>query len=99
MRMTLVTALVLQAIARGYRFGLQIVDVTGHPTGAVYPALRRLEHAGFVRSEWEHDAAASKEARPQRRYYRDFADGASQYSSDDGFADFGDTDDIQRGAR
>ena len=69
MRMTLITALVLQAIARGYRFGFQIVDVTGYPTGTVYPALRRLEHAGFVRSEWEHEGTATKEARPQRRYY------------------------------
>jgi len=53
MRMTLTAALVLQAIARGHRFGFEIVDVTGCATGTVYPALRRLEHAGFVRSEWE----------------------------------------------
>ena len=69
MRMTLITALVLQAIGRGSRFGFQIVDVTGYPTGTVYPALRRLEHAGLVRSEWESEAAAAKEGRPQRRYY------------------------------
>jgi PadR family transcriptional regulator PadR len=69
MRITLTTALVLQAIARGHRHGFEIVDVTGHPTGTVYPALRRLEHAGYVRSEWEGEHVASREARPQRRYY------------------------------
>jgi len=67
--MTLVTTLVLQAILRGHRFGFEIVDVTGYSTGTVYPALRRLEHAGFVRSEWERERVASRDARPQRRYY------------------------------
>jgi len=65
--MTLVTTLVLQAILRGHRFGFEIVDVTGYSTGTVYPALRRLEHAGFVRSEWERERVASRDARPQRR--------------------------------
>jgi len=76
MRITLITALVLHAIARGHRFGFEIVDVTGYPTGTVYPALRRLEHAGFVRSEWEREQVASRDARPQRRYYEITAAGA-----------------------
>jgi len=76
MRMTLATTLVLQAIARGHRFGFEIVDVTGYPTGTVYPALRRLEHAGLVRSEWEREQLASRDARPQRRYYEITAAGA-----------------------
>ena len=67
--MTLTTALVLQAIARGHRFGFEIVDVTGYPTGTVYPVLRRLEHAGLVRSEWEREQIAARDGRPQRRYY------------------------------
>jgi len=69
MRMTLTAALVLQAISRGHRFGFEIVDVTGCATGTVYPALRRLEHAGFVRYEWEREQVASRDGRPQRRYY------------------------------
>ena len=69
MRITLATALVLQAIARGHRYGFEIVDVTGYPTGTVYPALRRLEHAGYVHSRWETERAAFSEARPQRRNY------------------------------
>ena len=74
--MTLTATLVLQAIARGHRFGFEIVDVTGRATGTVYPALRRLEHAGFVRSEWEREQVASRDGRPQRRYYEITAAGA-----------------------
>ena len=69
MRMTLITTLVLQAIARGHRFGFEIVDVTGYPTGTVYPALRRLDTLGFVRSSWENEKVARREQRPARRYY------------------------------
>ena len=69
MRITLATALVLQAIARGHRYGFEIVDVTGYATGTVYPALRRLERAGYVHSRWEAERTAFSEARPQRRYY------------------------------
>jgi PadR family transcriptional regulator PadR len=67
--MTMTTTLVLQAIASGHKYGFDIVDVTGFPTGTVYPALRRLEYAGFLRSAWERESTAFKDARPQRRYY------------------------------
>src|SRR5947209_386732 len=67
MRITLATALVLQAIARGHRYGFEIVDVTGYPTGTVYPALRRLEHAGYVHSRWETERAARAELRHDAR--------------------------------
>jgi PadR family transcriptional regulator PadR len=68
-RLTLATTLVLQAIERGHRYGFDIVDVTQFPTGTIYPALRRLERAGLVRSEWESDRTAAAEGRPARRYY------------------------------
>ena len=63
------TTLVLQAIARGHKYGFDIVDVTGYPTGTVYPALRRLEYAGYLKSAWERETTAFKDGRPQRRYY------------------------------
>jgi DNA-binding PadR family transcriptional regulator len=69
MRMTMAAMLVLQAIANEHKYGFDIVDVTGYPTGTVYPALRRLEYAGYLRSAWEREATALKDARPQRRYY------------------------------
>ena len=61
--------LILQALAQGYRFGFDIMQVTGLPSGTIYPALRRLESLEFVASDWEKDANARKEGRPRRRYY------------------------------
>jgi PadR family transcriptional regulator, regulatory protein PadR len=66
---TLPTTLVLQAIADGTRYGFDIADHTGLLTGTVYPALRRLETLGFVRSNWESEKIARREQRPARRYY------------------------------
>ena len=63
------TALVLQAIAGGSRYGFDIADLTGLQTGTVYPALRRLEGLGFVRSRWESERVARRDQRPARRYY------------------------------
>ena len=81
MRITLTVALVLQAIARGHRYGFEIVDVTGYPTGTVYPVLRRLERTGYVRSRWEAERDAFSEARPQRRYYEITAAGSRALSA------------------
>ena len=36
-------ALILQALDNGYYYGFDIMDVTGLPSGTVYPALRRME--------------------------------------------------------
>jgi PadR family transcriptional regulator PadR len=63
------TTLVLHAIASGVRYGFDIADRTGLQTGTVYPALRRLDALGFVRSSWESEKAARREQRPARRYY------------------------------
>ena len=60
---------VLQALAQGYRFGFDIMDITGLPSGTVYPALRRLETLGLVSSDWETSKEARDNARPRRRYY------------------------------
>jgi len=60
---------VLQALAQGYRFGFDIMDVTRLPSGTVYPALRRLETLRLVRSDWETGQEARENARPRRRYY------------------------------
>lgn len=60
---------VLQALAQGHRFGFDIMDATGLPSGTVYPALRRLEALGYVASDWEDDAAARDAGRPRRRNY------------------------------
>jgi DNA-binding PadR family transcriptional regulator len=62
-------AVILQALDNGYQYGFDIMDITGLPSGTVYPALRRLEEAGLVRSKWEKHAIAQQELRPPRKYY------------------------------
>ena len=74
-RLTLPTAMVLMAVSRNYRYGFDISDVTGLPSGTVYPVLRRLEEAGLLRSRWEGVQAARAEQRPPRRYYTVTASG------------------------
>jgi DNA-binding PadR family transcriptional regulator len=61
---------VLQALNQGYEFGFDVMEVTGLPSGTVYPALRRMEAQGFVSSQWESETAARKAGRPRRRIYR-----------------------------
>ncbi|MFN0107440.1 MAG: PadR family transcriptional regulator [Blastocatellia bacterium] len=62
-------AVILQALDNGYKYGFDIMDVTGLPSGTVYPALRRLEDNGYVFSKWEKHSVAQEEARPPRKYY------------------------------
>jgi PadR family transcriptional regulator PadR len=68
-RLTHATALILQALASGRQHGFQIMDVTGLPSGTVYPVLRRLERDVAVESEWEAAADASAAGRRARRIY------------------------------
>jgi DNA-binding PadR family transcriptional regulator len=67
--LTLSSTLILQAVANGYSYGFDIIAITGLPGGTVYPALRRLEDAGFLTSSWEKESVATAEARPARKYY------------------------------
>ena len=68
-RMTHPTALILSALSAGYRYGFDIMDATGLPSGTVYPALRRLQDARLVSSTWESEQQARGERRPRRRLY------------------------------
>ena len=63
---------ILQALAQGYKFGFDIMEVTGLPSGTIYPALRRLEALELVTLK------ARKEGRPRRRYYELTAAGKRQ---------------------
>jgi DNA-binding PadR family transcriptional regulator len=63
-------ALILKALSLGYRFGLDVMEATGLPSGTVYPALRRLERDALVESKWEPEAEATANNRPARRYYQ-----------------------------
>jgi len=46
------------------------MELTGLPSGTVYPAMRRLERDGLVRSQWERQSIADAGQRPPRKYYK-----------------------------
>ena len=70
-RLTYITALILQAIDAGFVYGFSIMDMTGLPSGTVYPAMRRMEEDHqLIRSRWERQAIADREQRPPRKYYQ-----------------------------
>src|SRR5215469_11494825 len=62
-------AMILQAISAGYIYGFSIMEMTGLPSGTVYPAMRRLERDDLIRSQWEKQAIADPDQRPPRNYY------------------------------
>jgi DNA-binding PadR family transcriptional regulator len=63
------TVRVLHAISTGVRYGFDVMDATGLPSGTVYPALSRLENLAYVSTHWEDPAVAQREKRPPRKYY------------------------------
>lgn len=81
LNLTYATGIVLLAVERGYCFGFDIMDATGLPDGTVYPALRRLEAAGMMTSDWESFEAARAEKRPPRRNYRLTREGAEMLAA------------------
>jgi PadR family transcriptional regulator, regulatory protein PadR len=63
------SALILQTIHSGFMYGFDIMDITGLPSGTVYPALRRLEEDELIQGNWEDEKAAGSD-RPRRRNYQ-----------------------------
>ncbi len=63
-------AMILQAIHAGCIYGFSVMEMTGLPSGTVYPALRRLERDDLIRSHWEQQSIATAEQRPPRKYYK-----------------------------
>ncbi len=68
-KLSLGKVMVLHALARGARYGFDVLEETGLTSGTVYPALERLEQIGLARSRWEDARLAQEEKRPPRRYY------------------------------
>ena len=69
-RLTHITALILQAVDSGFVYGFSIMEMTGLPSGTVYPAMRRMEADQLIRSRWERQDIADREERPPRKYYQ-----------------------------
>jgi DNA-binding PadR family transcriptional regulator len=63
-------AMILQAISNGCVYGYNVMETIGLPSGTVYPALRRLEQDGLIRSQREKQSIADAEQRPPRKYYK-----------------------------
>jgi PadR family transcriptional regulator PadR len=63
-------AMILQAVNEGYIYGFSVMEMTGLPSGTVYPAMRRLERDELIRSQWEKQSIADAEQRPPRKYYK-----------------------------
>ncbi|MGO9435396.1 MAG: PadR family transcriptional regulator [Terracidiphilus sp.] len=63
-------AMILQAISAGCVYGFSIMEMTGLPSGTVYPAMRRLERDELISSRWEKQSIADAEQRPPRKYYK-----------------------------
>lgn len=56
------------------RYGLDVMRVTGMPSGTVYPILIRLQGIGWLQAHWE-DIDPVQAGRPARRWYRLTPDG------------------------
>jgi PadR family transcriptional regulator PadR len=77
--------LILQTLQWGPQHGYGMVqalrlhsgEVLQVETGSLYPALHRLEHQGWVRSEWKQT-----ESNQRAKFYRITASGKKQLASD-----------------
>jgi PadR family transcriptional regulator, regulatory protein PadR len=74
-------AMILQALDAGFVYGFSIMEMTGLPSGTVYPAMRRLERDELIRSHWERQSIADAEQRPARKYYKLTAAGKATLES------------------
>ena len=74
-KLSYIAVVVLRTISAGYSYGFDIMEITGLPSGTIYPALRRLEQQEFVKSKWEKKSGAFSEQRPPRKYYQLTAQG------------------------
>jgi len=79
--MTLQTQLIVRALLAEptqERYGLELGELTGLPSGTVYPILARLERVNWVESTWEAPEVHEAAGRPRRRFYRLTPDGVEQ---------------------
>jgi DNA-binding PadR family transcriptional regulator len=67
-RLSHTAALILQSIGSARHYGFEVMEVTGLPSGTVYPVLHRLERERLIASRWEELPASSQ--RPARKYYK-----------------------------
>jgi DNA-binding PadR family transcriptional regulator len=79
-RITVAVALVLREFLTDVstpRYGYDLMQSTGYPSGKLYPILARLRHAGWLARTAE-DIEPTDEGRPARYLYSLTADGCVQ---------------------
>lgn len=67
---SIATRLVFQAFLdspSNETYGFELAQATGLPSGTIYPILRRLENAGFIKHRWAEVQVGNQ--RRRRRYY------------------------------
>src|SRR5260370_17456690 len=67
--LTHITALILKAIDSGFVYGFSIMEMTGLPSGTIYPAIRRMEEDQLLRSRWARHAIATPTPPPPPKVY------------------------------
>ncbi|GAA3398659.1 PadR family transcriptional regulator [Cryptosporangium minutisporangium] len=80
LRVTVAVAAVLAAFLQdptADRYGLELMEGSGLPSGTLYPILTRLQRAGWAETHWE-EIDPVEAGRPARRYYRLTADGVER---------------------
>lgn len=65
--LSLAASIILRAIDDGHRYGFDIMEATGLPSGTIYPSLRRLEAAKLIRSAHEKGEQSKG---PARKYFQ-----------------------------
>ena len=78
--MTMPTQVVLRVLLEDptqQRYGLELSELSGLPSGTLHPILARLQRVGWVDSSWE-DVDPTRAGRPRRRYYRLTKDGVER---------------------
>ncbi|GEM_PF-906674 len=65
--LSLAASIILRAIDDGHRYGFDIMESTGLPSGTIYPSLRRLEAAKLIRSAHEKGEQSKG---PSRKYFQ-----------------------------
>jgi DNA-binding PadR family transcriptional regulator len=59
---------------QAWRYGYELIKITGLKSGTLYPTLARLSEQGLLESEWR---ASLEPGRPPRHAYRLTASGAA----------------------
>lgn len=67
---TLVILAVFMSEPLRERYGYELSQLTGLGSGTVLQCLYRLEKWSWLESRWEDKAAANRDGRPPRRFYR-----------------------------